>query len=231
MDMDAHRDGDQVAEQLAGMTSIEAHLDVLAIRASHHLGGGMHCSLILRRQGVNRRVASSSLRSAACDDAENRAGSGPCLTAIDELRTVLVPDVRLEEAWPAWCGQVLASGFRSGAAFPVAVGAGADIAFNLYSEDLDPWDRTTVVHADAYAQQAGEVMSLCLEVARLTRGQQPTVPGADVGPRVNRAVGVLMAREHVDAPTALVALRTRSSEQGVDLADVADRVVAGLDEP
>jgi ANTAR domain len=228
VDADQLSDDDDLERQIVRMASVESHLEALVIRASHHLGGGVHCSMILRHQGENRRVASSSRRSASCDDAENRVGSGPCLTAMDDLHTILVPDVHLDDTWPEWSRQVLASGFRSGAAFPVAIDAEADIAFNLYSEAPNPWDASTVLHADTYAQQAGDVMALCLDVARLTAAKAATDAGSAAVDRINQAIGVLMAQQHVDAGAALTMLTGRATDQGVDVLDVAAAILADL---
>ena len=213
-----------VERELLRMKTLEAHLDDLALRASHHLGAGIDCSIILRHRGEDRRVASSTERAGRCDDAENAAGSGPCLTAMDELRTVLVPDVLAEERWPDWRHQVVESGYRSGAAFPVDLGDGADVAFNLYSNAVAPWTRPTVVHADVYAQQIGTVLALCLDVARLTR-PAATTAAAGTAHTVDRAVGVLMAQQHVDAGEALRLLDGRARTRGVGVAEVAQSVL------
>ena len=225
MDAD-HADHDDLESQLLGMESIESYLEDLSIRAAHHLGGNVHSSIILRHRGENRRVASSSERSASCDDAENEAGSGPCLTAMDVLHTVLVPDVLAEHSWPEWRRQVLRSGFRSSAAFPATVGDGADVAFNVYSEEFDPWDRELLLHADAYSQQIGQVMALGLEVARLSQASSENIAAVRAAETVNQAVGVLMAQEHIDAGRALQVLTARAQDAQVDIVDVASSILA-----
>jgi hypothetical protein len=219
-------DPSSVERELLQMTTIEQHLDDLAMRASHHLGGGIDCSIILRHRGEDRRVASSTERAGRCDDAENAAGSGPCLTAIEELHTVFVPDVLAEQNWPEWRRQVIRSGYRSGAAFPVDLGDGADVAFNLYSDELNPWARPTVLHADMYAQQIGTVLALCLEVARLTHSQDRTGTPAPTAGTIDRAVGVVMAQHHLDADQALQLLTREAAERRVDIVERAASVLA-----
>jgi hypothetical protein len=224
-------DPSSVERELLQMTTIEAHLDDLAMRASHNLGAGIDCSITLRHRGEDRRVASNSERAGLCDDAENAAGSGPCLTAIDELHTMFVPDVLAEDRWPEWRRQVIESGYRSSAAFPVDIGDGADIAFNVYSEQPDPWSPATVLHADVYAQQVGTVLALCLAVARLARTSAEAGAAARTADTINRAVGVVMAREHVHADEALQLLTEQAADRNIDLADVAATVLENATRP
>ncbi len=224
--MDTNHRSDLEA-QLMRMGSIEGHLEDLALRASFHLGPGFECSIILRHRGEDRRVASSTESAGRCDDAENASGEGPCLTAMDDLRTVLVPDVHAESRWPAWRAQVVASGFRSGAAFPDDVGEDADIAFNVYSDRLDPWSTERVLHADAYAQQVGTVLALCLQVARLTHEHDEHLSAARARQVIDQAVGALVVRQEIDAGEALELLRDHAADRGIEILEAATAILAG----
>ena len=131
----------RVEALILGTRTVRDHLDDFAVRAGHHLGAGTHCSVSLRRHGQDRLAAASSDRSAACDEVEYRTGAGPCVAAMDHLQVVLVPDVVSDTRWASWRDVTLGRGFRSAAAVPAHVSDDAEIALNLYSEAVDPWDR------------------------------------------------------------------------------------------
>jgi hypothetical protein len=208
--------------------SVREHLDSFALRAANHLGPGTHCSVSLRHQGTDRLAATSSARSARCDESEYASGAGPCLTAMDLLGVVLVPDVLDEGRWSTWRQTTLDEGFRSSAAVPARVREGAEIALNLYSERLDPWDRSMLVRADTYAQQMAATVALCLEVADLSREVSDLRALKALQETLDRAVGVTMARRGCTAEAALAQLRDLALAQGADLSDVAAGVLGAV---
>jgi hypothetical protein len=223
----------RVEALVLGARSVRDHLDDFAVRAGHHLGAGTHCSIALRHHGEDRLAAASSTRAATCDEAEHRSGAGPCVTAMDHLQVVLVADVVDDTRWSRWREVALDQGFRSAAAVPAHVRDGAEIALNLYSEQVDPWDRESLVRADMYAQQVAASIELCLEVADLTR-QVDDLRGALRAQGVlDRAAGVTMARRGLSAEDALAHLRDRAVADGVDVQAAAATVleeVGGADD-
>ena len=131
-------------------------LDSWAKAAADRLGRETHCSITLRRGGLLTYVGSSDERAERCDAVEVRAGAGPCVTAMNQLSGVLVPDLQAETRWPEWREAALAAGFASAAALPAYVDEHTTIALNMYSDLLDPWDRDTLVGMDGYVQQIAE---------------------------------------------------------------------------
>ena len=219
----------RVAALVLDARTVRDHLDDFAVRAGHHLGSGTHCSVSLRHLGEDRLAAASSDRSAACDEVEYRTGAGPCVTAMDHLQVVLVPDVLDDTRWPSWREVTLAHGFRSAAAVPAHVAEGAEVALNLYSDDVAPWDRDALVRADMYAQQIATAIELCLQVADLTRQVSDLRTARELQVTLDRAVGATMTERRVSAEGALAHLRDRAVAEGVDIGTVAAAVLRSLD--
>jgi hypothetical protein len=208
--------------------TVREHLDDFALRAGNHLGRGTHCSISLRHAGEDRLVASSGPRPASCDEVEYREGVGPCVSAMDDLQVVVVPDLQEDTRWVPWNEQARAMGFRSSAAVPANVGEGADIALNLYSDLVDPWDRDALVQADTFAQQVARTVGLCLEVTRMAQrveDMRAAVAARDV---INQAVGAVMVTNGCTVEEALVVLRSASVHRNVDMVDVASSLVRGI---
>jgi hypothetical protein len=224
---DEHVNADLESLLLEART-VREHLDDFALRAGHHLGHGTHCSISLRHEGEDRLAASSSERSTACDLMEYSAGEGPCLTAMDELQVVLVPDVLTDTRWPAWNAKTREMGFRSSAAVPANVSAGADIALNLYSEQVDPWDRDALIKADGYAQDVARTVGLCLQVARMAQQLADARAAVEARDVLNQAIGAVMASRGSTVEEALGDLRRTSMVRGLDVVDVARSVVRDI---
>lgn len=135
-----------------------AYLDAFAQEASARLAVPTECSIIVRQVHLLRYAASSGERAAHCDRVEVAAGEGPCVSAIQQLRGELVPDIAADDRWPAWKDAASELGFRSAAALPALVDAETTVALNLYSDELDPWDRDLLVGMDGYAQEIAEAI-------------------------------------------------------------------------
>ncbi|WP_225753046.1 GAF domain-containing protein [Actinotalea sp. Marseille-Q4924] len=129
-----------------------------AAAAAEELGSDTHCSITVLRRGTLAHVGSSDDRAAHCDQVEVRSGEGPCVTAMEQLGGILVPDLHPETRWPAWRSAALVAGFRSSAALPAYVDEGTTVALNLYSDDLDPWDRERLVGMDQVIWRLAEAV-------------------------------------------------------------------------
>lgn len=133
-------------------------LQQYAVGAAERLGADTHCSIVIRRGHRVLTAGASDERAGRCDEVEVSEGDGPCVTAIQELRGVLVPEIRTEDRWPAWASASTDAGFRSSAALPGYVDDETTIALNLYSEDVDPWDSDRLVGIDQYVQEIAEAV-------------------------------------------------------------------------
>ncbi|GEK20908.1 GAF and ANTAR domain-containing protein [Cellulomonas xylanilytica] len=208
--------------------TLETALEDFVLHAAYHLGSDIECSISVRHAGQSRRAASSGPRAARCDEVEYADDSGPCVAAMDTLSIELIPDLAVEDRWPAWRQAAQTEGFRSAAAFAVHVGPRADAALNLYSDSLDPWDRDRIVRADVYAQQLGLVLTLALQVERLQGGDSHVPAALEAQAEIDRAVGAAMAVHDCTAAEALAMLQAESTQEHLPLTEVARRVLREL---
>lgn len=133
-------------------------LDDYAKGAVARLGADTHCSIIFLRAGTLEYVGSSDPRAETCDAVEVAEGVGPCVTALEQLSGVLIPDLLFESRWHKWREAAGDNGFRSAAALPAYVDEDTSVALDLYSDGRDPWTREMLVSIDTYIQEiAGAV--------------------------------------------------------------------------
>lgn len=224
--MDHQQSQTYVETRLLEAPTVRDYLDDFALRAGRHLGTGIEVSISLRHAGRDRLVASSSDRSGRCDEVEFETGSGPCITSMDLMQVVLVPDVLDDTRWESWRRVSLDEGFRSGAGVPAHVAEGVEIVLDLYSEDVDPWDADLIVRADTYAQQVAATVGLCLQVARLSAAYADAQAAVRELQRLNELIVRAVAEDETSAADLLRRV-TEAARAGGEDADKAVRSVVG----
>jgi GAF domain-containing protein len=197
--------------------TLRDYLDDCALRAGRHLGSDTDVSISLRHAGRDRLAASSSDRAARCDLVEYATGAGPCITAMDLMQVVLVPDVLGDTRWESWRRTSLDEGYRSAAGVPAHVTDGVEIVLNLYSEGLDAWDGPAILQADTFAQQVAVTVGLCLQVAHLSAVAADAQEALAELERLTELVVRAVADDEAQAPALLRRVRdaARTSDDAV----------------
>jgi len=208
--------------------SIEDYLEEFAQHAPEQIGAGTHCGITLRNRGHDRRAASSDARTARCDDVEVAAGAGPCITALDEKRTVMGTEIWQDDRWVEWRAAAVREGFRSAVALSASAGPGAAVALNLYSEEGGPWEPERLVRAAVFAEQVARVMALCIRISEQTVINGDLTAAMASRATIDQAIGVIMGQNRCSAEEAFAILRSASSHRNVKLRDVAVVVVQGI---
>ena len=192
--------------------TLRDYLDDFAMRAGRHLGPGTDVSITLRHARRDRLAAASSERAARCDQVEHATGAGPCLTAIETMQVVLVPDIAAEGRWSTWRDAALDAGDRASAGLPAHVADGVDVALNLYSATLAAWDGPLLLAADTYAQQVATTVGLALQVARLGDARDDDEAALRELRGINRLLVSALTRD--DASATELAARLRGIARG-----------------
>ena len=122
-------------EFLLGLTTISAS----------RLGGAnpMLCAITVERNGSPATVASSDEDALPMDEKQYVYDDGPCLTALRQQHTVLVPDLGNDSRWKRYAKAVPGEGIRSVLAVPIRTVAGSAAALNCYSRSTDAFDDAT----------------------------------------------------------------------------------------
>lgn len=211
--------------------SVPTYLDNFAQRSAAVLGGGFDVSITLRYHGATLRAASSTAASARCDHVETRTGEGPCIDAMDELTTQLVPDIGADHRWLAWRDQSLDEGYVSAVAVPAFVYPGIAIALNTYSTKPDPWNESVLVALDGYAQLVATAVGLHLQTTVLEEQVAGLYAALDTAQIIERAVGAIMYCNSCTADEARDLITTACHERNVTERHVAETLLAALISP
>ncbi|MFE2047435.1 GAF and ANTAR domain-containing protein [Streptomyces sp. NPDC059459] len=216
---------DTLDQAIARSQGLDPLLRDLTDRAVAHVPGADACSVTVRRADRLMTLAGSSGLPAGLDLRQYENGSGPCVDAAETGEAQYSPDLAAETRWPTYTEYALATGVRCVLALPLPVQSETGAALNLYGREPGSLAEGREA-ARTFAVRAADAVN---EALRLERQQ---ASAADVRTAllsrsvIDQAVGILMARERIDAHHALERLRRASQHTNVKLRDLCDELVA-----
>jgi GAF domain-containing protein len=205
----------------------EAILQVLQA-TGHLLPDHVHCGVTLVAQGRPATFVSAGPAPEAIDEVQYDDGQAPGLEAIRTRSLVICEDLATDGRWPAWSQRALAHGVRAVMAYPFDVDEPMLGALNLYADRPTGFVDETPIIAMLLAEHASLLLGVRLRQAELEE-KLARAGGTDQGGvSVERAVGIVMAQRGCTPEKALDHLHDAASTLGVQLTDVAQRLVTSV---
>ncbi|MEX5258269.1 GAF and ANTAR domain-containing protein [Kocuria arenosa] len=209
------------AEAVSQLVEVAQQLIPLAV------GAGIS---LVDQDGVCTTVAATNTVVARADTLQYEFGEGPCLRAWDTVSVQYVSDTTTDTRWPAWGRRVAETGIRSALSVPLVVQGQEIGAIQVYATE-----------PDAFTDHEEHLLGLLAGPAAALLGDGRTrhpAPRPDAlqeavtdRDRIERAVGVLMERRHLDESTARTRLLDTSRAQGETLAQTAEHVLDNTNPP
>jgi GAF domain-containing protein len=222
----------ETLEELTRLLLEEASLDELLAQVLELTARALRSAVavsvtVVEDDGSYATAARSDGAAAAVDALQYELLEGPCIDALEQQEERYVTDLATDQRWPAVAERTTEAGLRCVFAVPLTVDGSAIGALNIFGASpggVTPDDRdlarriaapaaTTLANARAYRR-----------VSRLAGQLQEALESRAV---IERAKGVLMAREGCDAEAAFARLRKVSQDHNRKLRDVARAVVEG----
>lgn len=210
---------------------VEQFLGELAAYSAARLsgpGGTVSCGISVVRRKKTTTVAGSSSSARVMDQLQHHYGEAPCLTAVRDMVTVLVPDLRLEKRWPAYVQAVTGLGTLSVVGIPLPLEGPSRAALNLYSEQPHAFSGQAIARAEAFAEQASKSLQLALRLAQLQETRDDMKAAMKSRTAIDLATGAIMAKNRCSQNTAFKVLLHASNTQNIKLNEVAARVVSSI---
>jgi GAF domain-containing protein len=185
-------------------------------------GAGM---LLVDDTHVLRYVASTDSGAQLLEAVQESTGRGPCVESLVEDRPVAVVDLLDDDRWPD-LGKLLASnGVRAVLGVPVHFGGVAIGSLNVYSAQRRSWDDSDHRALSTIESLVERLLATAIFSERQEEliGQLQRALEARV--IVERAVGVLMAVEEIDAADAFEKIRRVARSARRSVKDVAADVI------
>ena len=208
-----------LAMELHDVEGVEETVEAVVQYAVHALQCSFAGVLLVGTGRKPEILALTDPRVAALYQLQIETGDGPVITAIEEQRIVVVPDVEADTQWPsAWSAQARAAGVRSVAHLPLTAGARTAAVLSLYSEAPDAFDTDDLAVASILARHAAVAIANARQEASLNQA-------LDARKLVGQAMGILMERYDLDSDRAFEVLKRYSQQTNRKLHDVAKDLI------
>jgi GAF domain-containing protein len=198
-----------------------AAVDLFAVE-----GAGL---LVVDDDDVLRSIAASDREASALEHAHERTGEGPCVDAITTDAVVQTGDVQRDARWPALASALRGSSIRAVLGVPVHVGGSAVGSLNVYRYDAYDWDESDVEAITAFRGVAEHLVSTALLAQSHESVIEQLRHALETRVVIERAVGVLMSQQRVEAAAAFQQLRATARAERRKVAELAAEVLRGVE--
>ncbi|WP_207394136.1 GAF and ANTAR domain-containing protein [Actinomadura formosensis] len=169
-------------------------------------------------------VAASDEAGRSLEQAQARAGQGPCYDTYVVGHPVSTKDVRSDSRWPQLV-DVLDERVRAVAGVPILLGGSPVGTLNVYRSEPYGWDDSDIAALRAYAGLIGELMAAALASHEHSVTASQLQYALDYRVVIERAIGYLMAKHGVDAVSAFNRLRKQARDSRRRVADLAGEIL------
>ncbi len=213
----------EITARISAASSPKTAVDELSKIIAGLLPPYVHCGVTLITQGEPALFAAADLSEEVLDETGHAGGDGPCLEAIRTRDIVLSQNLFAEPRWPTWVAAANRHSIASVLSYPFDVDPLNLGALNLYADRIDAFEREIPILAMLIADHA----SLLLRVRLRQLVQEELAP---VHTTTQQAIGIVMAHRGCSPEQALRHLHETATHLGVEVPEVAQRLVRTVSE-
>jgi GAF domain-containing protein len=219
-------------EHLSQVLDQEEELPVILHRLCEQVvravPGSDMASVTLLVDGRPETAATTGDQARAVDDAQYRAGEGPCLEA---AKTGLVQRVSVPEVgsrWPAFAQEAARLGVASYLSAPLFLDHEYHGSLNLYGKQPHGFRELEAALLELYTTAAEAAIRNALRYQQSRAHVKQLREALTSRAVIDQAKGIIMGARQISADEAFMLLVERSQRQNVKLRDVATRFVADV---
>lgn len=215
-----------VSSFLVADVPLGATLDRIAELAVASIEGADELAItLLDDDAVPATAVWTGDRAPRLDQAQYDDGTGPCLDAFRQNRTLVVDDTAaVADAWPKFSRVAEEVGIGSTLSVPLAAGGSTFGVFNLYSGSIAAFGEDQVHAGSLFVTQAAVVLAnsrAYWHMFDLATGLRTAMESRAA---IEQAKGVIMATTGRSADDAFDLLRQQSQNENRKLRDVAQEI-------
>lgn len=210
---------------IIGSTNVNGFLGelstVAASSVSESAGSVIECGVTLRRRKRSTTVAGNSDRARELDELEQALGQGPCLTALEIMKPVVLADVDTEPRWPQYRKVLAEHGCRSALGVPLELDRHQSAALNFFASEPGVFSDAVISTAQGFADLAGRALRLALKIADAQNLADDLTAAMEHRTTIDLACGVIMAQNRCSQEEAMALLTKASSHRNQKLRELA----------
>lgn len=165
-----------------------------------------------------RSLAATSELAALLDGAQQAAGQGPCLDAINAQKPVRCGDLRTDVRWPRFASAATAAGVHSVLSCPLDMPGVTGATLSLFGSQPEAFG----MESDATAAMLANHAAIALVTAEHERQFRAALSTRDV---IGQAKGMIMERFGVDSASAFAMLKRISQQTNTPVRQLAASLV------
>ncbi len=216
-------------QALAAVVLVERPLDdvlgeIVAI-ANRALVGAESTSITLVRGDRAWTAAHIGQLAVDADELQYDDGYGPCMDAGRTGLTMHVPDMSVDDRWPAYAPRAVERGVLSSLSAPLPFQGRTIGALNNYAGSVDAFSADDVLTAEHIASYIGTAVMNADAHAGATASAEQMRAALDSRKVIDMALGILIARHHCSPDEAFALLSKASQNHNRKLRDLAQSLV------
>lgn len=177
---------------------------------------------------VLRYVASTDKPGEMLERRQEEVGAGPCVDALTYDTIVQSEDLAHDDRWPQLLSHVPEAGVRAVLGVPVHLAGTVVASLDAYVDKPYTWAESEIQALEAYAGLIESLLVSALQLERRGELARQLQHALDNRVMIERAVGMIMGRDGVDAVTAFNRLRREARNRGSKVVTVAEAVLQRL---
>jgi GAF domain-containing protein len=183
--------------------------------------------MLVDAEGQLRWASASDQSAQNLEDGQERLAQGPCAVAFSQRLPAAIRNLHTEPDWQDFAQVLLAEGICAALSVPVELDGGVIGTLDVYVGQPRDWDPSEVAALQAYAGLVASLLSAATTAQVKGRLANQLQAALEHRWLIERAKGVVMGREQVDAQAAFERLRGAARSSTRRLADVAKDVTDG----
>lgn len=191
-------------------------------------GPDLDCAVTLYRRRRALTGAGNSPRAKTLNEIQEKMGEGPCITALEEQRTIVIENTAEEKRWPDYAQLLLAENIQSVLAVPLNLEQDAAASLNFFSPTPYLFTHAMVSSAEQYACQAQKALRLAVRIGTQQQLAQDLQEAMKSRTIIDLAVGVIMGQQRCAQHDAFEILARASSTRKQKLRDLAQEILTNL---
>ena len=211
-------------QEMDGVLAALEHVTQACVELFGVTGSGI---MLADEQSIARYIVASDGPGRILETVEATAGQGPCTDAFVTNRVVSSPDLRAETSrWPDLAAAIADHDVHAVLGVPVRFGAVPVGTLDVYLDRPHDWDDSECAALARYGDVVGTTLSAAVQAHTAGELADQLQYALDYRVIIERSVGYLMARDHIDATTAFNRLRRVARNQRTKVGEVAEHLLA-----
>lgn len=181
-------------------------------------------TMFVTEDGALSYVAATDEMGRHLEEAQAKAGQGPCYDAYVYATEVICGDLHTDSRWPDLPREMLPR-VRGVVGVPIALSGSPVGTLNVYRDRPNDWDDSDVSALHAFSELVAEAIGTALAAQEHSVLADQLRYALDYRVVIERGVGYLMGSHGLDAATAFNILRKRARDSRRRIDDVAQEIL------